>query len=128
MKQRILVVDDDRLVADTLNMVFLANGFDSEARYSAADGLNRARTFSPQLMLCDVTMPEETGLQLVEKVSAEMPDVRLLMLTAYSSNMEKVDAHATRTGRMLKLLRKPCRPELLLQEAFALLKTTPSAA
>ena len=67
MKQKILVVDDDRLVADTLNLVFLANGFESEARYSAAEGLSRARTFAPQLMLCDVTMPEENGLELAEK-------------------------------------------------------------
>lgn len=123
MKPKILVVDDDRLVADTLNLVFLANGFDSEARYSAAEGLDRARSFAPQLMLCDVTMPEETGLQLADKVSAEMPDIRLLMLSAYTSNLQKVDEHSTRTGRRLKLLNKPCRPELLLQEATALLKT-----
>ncbi len=123
MKQKILVVDDDRLVADTLNLVFLANGFESEARYSAAEGLSRARTFAPQLMLCDVTMPEENGLELAEKVAAEMPEVRLLMLSAFSSNARKVDAHATRTGRKIKLLNKPCRPELLLQEASALLRT-----
>ena len=59
MKQRILVVDDDSLVADTLKLVFAANGFESEARYSAAEGLERARTFRPELVLCDVTMPEE---------------------------------------------------------------------
>lgn len=123
MKHKVLVVDDDRLVADTLNLVFLANGYDSEARYSAAEGLSRARTFGPQLLLCDVTMPVETGLQLAEKVSAEMPETRLLMLTAYSSNVEKVDAHVSRTGRRLKLLNKPCRPEDLLREATALLKT-----
>ena len=123
MKQKILVVDDDRLVADTLNLVFLANGFESEARYSAADGLDRARTFAPQLMLCDVTMPEENGLQLAEKVSAEMPEVRLLMLSAYSSNTARVDAHAVRTARRLNLLNTPCRPELLIPEASALLMT-----
>ena len=123
MKPRVLVVDDDRLVADTLNLVFLANGYDSEARYSAAEGLSRARSFGPQLLLCDVTMPEETGLQLVDKISRELPDVRLLMLTAYASNAEKVDAHSSRTGQPLKLLSKPCRPEELLREATALLKT-----
>ncbi|HEY4357945.1 MAG TPA: response regulator [Acidobacteriaceae bacterium] len=123
MKQKVLVVDDDRLVADTLNLVFLANGFESEARYSAADGLLRARTFGPQLLLCDITMPEENGLQLVEKIQAEMPEVRTLMLTAYSSNAAKVDAHSNRTGRPLKVLNKPCRPEELLREAHTLLRS-----
>ena len=123
MKQRILVVDDDKLVADTLNLIFLANGFQSEARYSAAAALERARSFGPQLLLCDVTMPHETGLQLVEQISKELPETRLLMLTAYSSNIARVEAHATQMKRPLKLLNKPCRPEFLLSECHALLQT-----
>lgn len=123
MKQRVLVIDDDRLVADTLNLIFRANGYDSEAVYSAADGLARARTFAPELLLCDVTMPEENGLQLVEKLQLEMPECKLLMLTAYSSNHIKVEQHASRTKLPLKLLNKPCRPEILLREAQNLLQT-----
>jgi DNA-binding response OmpR family regulator len=123
MKQRVLVIDDDRLVADTLTLIFQANGYDSEAVYSAAEGLARARTFSPELLLCDVTMPEENGLQLVEKVQHEMPQCKLLMLTAYSSNHIKVEQHASRTNLPLKLLNKPCRPEVLLREAHSLLQT-----
>lgn len=122
-KQRVLIVDDDRLVADTLNLIFLANGFDSEARYSAAAGLERARSFAPRLVLCDVTMPEESGLKLAENVATEMPDCRLLMLSGYASNASKVDEQADRLRRPLKLLSKPCRPELLLREVRALLAT-----
>ena len=121
MKQRILVIDDDRLVADTLNLIYLANGFDSEARYSAAAGLERARTFSPELMLCDVTMPEESGLSLAEKMNIEMPGCQVLMLTAYSSNAAKVQLHSMRMRRPLKLLSKPCPPAELLRETRALL-------
>ncbi len=123
MKQRVLVIDDDRLVADTLTLIFQANGYDSEAVYSAAEGLARARTFAPELLLCDVTMPEENGLQLVEKVQHEMPQCKLLMLTAYSSNHIKVEQHASRTKLPLKLLNKPCRPEVLLREAHNLLQS-----
>jgi CheY-like chemotaxis protein len=123
MKQRVLVVDDDRLVADTLNLIFQANGYDSEAAYSAADGLARARTFAPGLLLCDVTMPDETGLQLAEKMQQEMPGCKLLLLTAYSSNILKVEQHISRTKQPLRLLNKPCRPELLLREAEDLLQS-----
>jgi len=123
MKQRVLVIDDDHLVADTLNLIFQANGYDSEAVYSAAEALIRARTFSPELLLCDITMPEETGLQLAEKLQQEMPNCKLLMLTAYSSNAIKVEQHVSRTHRPIKLLSKPCRPETLLREAQALLRS-----
>lgn len=123
MKQRVLVVDDDRLVADTLNLVFQVNGYESEAVYCAADGLARARSFAPGLLLCDISMPDEDGLELAEALQLEMPDCKLLMLTAYASNALKVEQHATRTRRPLKLLSKPCRPEVLLQEAQTLLQT-----
>ena len=123
MKQRILVVDDDRLVADTLSLVFEANGFDVEARYSAATGMERARSFAPELVLCDVTMPEENGLVLAERLRRELPRTRVLLFTAFSSNAIKVDEHVTHTGHSLRLLRKPCRPEDLLRECHALLKT-----
>jgi len=123
MKQRILVVDDDRLVADTLSLVFAANGYDAEARYSASAAFERARSFDPELVLCDVTMPEENGLQLADRLRRELPSARVLMLTAFASNAAMVDAHSTRTGHPLRLLSKPCRPEELLRECNALLKT-----
>lgn len=123
MKQRVLVVDDDHLVADTLNLIFQVNGYESQVAYSAAEGLERARSFSPKLLLCDVSMPDENGLQLVEKIHAEIPDCKMLMLSAYASNGDQVDRQARRMKRPLKLLNKPCRPELLLREATALLKT-----
>lgn len=123
MKQRVLVVDDDRLVADTLNLVFQVNGYESEAVYCAADGLARARTFAPGLLLCDISMPDINGIELAETLQHEMPDCKLLMFTAYASNADKVEQHIFRTRRPLKLLSKPCPPEILLREAESLLQT-----
>lgn len=121
MKPRVLVVDDDRLVADTLSLIYNANGYECEARYSAADGFARAKDFSPALVLCDVTMPEENGLQLAERMQEALPETRVLMLTAYASNAAKVHAHSHRLRQPLKLLSKPCRPDDLLRESRALL-------
>ncbi len=121
MKTRVLVVDDDRLVADTLSMIYNANGYEAEARYSAADGFARARDFSPALMICDVTMPEESGLDLAERMLDVLPNMQMLMLTAYASNAAEVTAHSRRLRRPLKLLNKPCRPDDLLRESKAML-------
>src|ERR1700733_9751476 len=120
MKQRVLVVDDDKLVADTLSLIFRANGFEAEACYSAAEGLERARTYDPKLLLCDVTMPETTGLELAAKIDREMPENRNLMLTAFPTNLAKVGEHSQRMSRPLNVMSKPCRPEDLLREAGAL--------
>jgi CheY-like chemotaxis protein len=123
MKQRVLVVDDDKLVADTLSLIFRANGFDAEACYSAAEGLERARTYDPGLLLCDVTMPETTGLELAATIDQEMPECKILMLTAYSTNLAKVGEQSRHMSRPVNVLTKPCRPEDLLREAGLLLKT-----
>ena len=123
MKKRILVVDDDRLVADTLSLVFAANGYEAEARYSVSEGMERARSFGPELVVCDVTMPEKNGLEMADNLRWEMPNIRVLLFTAYASNAAKVNAHSTRTGHPLRLLSKPCRPEELLRECHSLLKT-----
>lgn len=122
MRQRVLVVDDDRLVADTLRMVFAVNGFESEACYSAADALRKARSFSPELLLCDVTMPGQSGLQLAATLHHEMPKCHVIMLTAYLTTAASFELEALRQKRPLKLLNKPCRPELLLKEAGELLR------
>lgn len=122
MKQRVLVVDDDKLVADTLTLIFRANGFDSEACYSAAEGLEMARTFDPELLLCDINMPETNGLELAARIDREIPECRILMLTAYSSNHSKVEAQSRLMRRRMNVLSKPCRPQDLLREASLLLK------
>ncbi len=124
MKQRVLVVDDDKLVADTLSLIFKANGFEAEACYSAAEGLERARTYDPELLLCDVTMPETTGLEMIAKIDRELPDCRILMLTAYSTNFDKVGEQSRTMRRPVSVLSKPCRPEELLRECGALLLKT----
>ncbi|MDE1156580.1 MAG: response regulator [Acidobacteriaceae bacterium] len=128
MKQRILVVDDDQLVADTLSLIYEANGFEARACYSAAEGLEHARSFAPALVLCDVSMPDESGLVLAEQVNREMPECEVLMLTAYSSNQVSVLLHSMRMQRPLKLLAKPCPPDELLRETRALLPNPAPAA
>lgn len=120
-KPRVLVIDDDRLIADTLTLVFRANGFESEARYSALDGLERCQSFEPELLLCDVNTPNAGTLLLTEGTVAEMSGYRILMLTAPSRDVPRLERYTARCPRPLRLLSKPCRPELLLKEARALL-------
>ena len=139
MKVRVLVVDDDHLVADTLCSIFRANGFASEARYTAAAGFEYAQSYRPALMVCDVIMPGESGVQLAGRVREILPDTQLLLLTAYPTGTAQLRRHiAEFTARQgapgedsfggaslqtwPRLLSKPCRPDDLLRETRALLQ------
>src|SRR5437868_11836989 len=97
--QRVLVVDDDHLVADTLALIFERNGFIAKAVYSADEALECSRFFAPNLLLCDVTMPARDGLSLVEDITRELPSCRILVLTGFYSNLKSVREQAQKLSR-----------------------------
>lgn len=119
--QSVLIVDDDKLVADTLALIFEKSGFTARAAYSAEQGLASSREFPPNLLLCDVTMPGRDGLSLMADVSRELPSCRILVLTGFYSNLKNVREQAKTFARPPGILTKPCQPSELLREAAALL-------
>jgi CheY-like chemotaxis protein len=119
--QRILVVDDDRLVADTLALIFVKSGFDATTAYSADQALESARVFNPNLLLCDVTMPGRDGLALVCDVARELPSCRIIVLTGFYSNLNSVREQSNKLARPVGILTKPCQPADLLREATTML-------
>lgn len=118
---RILVVDDEHLVADTLGLIFSKHGFETKVAYSASSALKTARDFSPELLLCDITMPGTNGLDLMADVHRELPDCHFLVLTGYQSNIQRVREQSSRLRRPAHVLTKPCNPEQLLREAGQML-------
>jgi DNA-binding response OmpR family regulator len=117
--QRILIVDDDRLVADTIGLIFQKHGFDVRTVYSAHEALSSAREFSPNLMLCDIDMPGRDGLELMGDMADQQPDCQVLVLTGFYSALAKVRAMPRRVG----VLTKPCPPVDLLREAGEMLRS-----
>jgi CheY-like chemotaxis protein len=120
---RILVVDDERLVADTLGLIFRKHGFEAKVAYSADAALHCARTFSPDLLLCDITMPNRSGLELMADFNREFPNCRVLVLTGYYSNLVRVREQSGKLRRPSRVLTKPCNPIELLREAGQMLAT-----
>ena len=119
--QRILVVDDDRLVADTLTLIFAKSGFDARSAYSADEALEFARTFIPDLLLCDISMPGRDGLALVCDITRELPSCRIIVLTGFYSNLKGVREQSDKLARPVSILTKPCQPSDLLREAASVL-------
>jgi CheY-like chemotaxis protein len=120
---RILVVDDECLVADTLGIIFRKHGFEAKVAYSANDALDCARSFSPDLLLCDISMPNRSGLELMADFSREFPDCRVLVLTGYYANLVGVREQSGKLHRPTRVLTKPCNPTELLREAGRMLAT-----
>lgn len=119
--QRVLIVDDERLVADTLALVFAKSGFEAKASYSADSAIEIAHQFHPNLLVCDITMPGKDGHALLDKFSEEFPSCRIMVLTGFYSNLKKVREQSRKLPRPVGILTKPCQPTDLLREAAAML-------
>lgn len=121
--RRILIVDDEHLVADTLSLIFQKHGFQTRAAYSADEAMDCARTFSPDLLLCDIDMPQKDGLELIASMDREQPDCRILVLTGAYSTLNQVREQAASAGGGFSVLTKPCHPTVILRCAGDLLVT-----
>jgi CheY-like chemotaxis protein len=115
--QRILVVDDESLVADTLGLIFTKHGFDNRVVYSAEEALTCALDFAPDLLVCDISMPGKSGIDLMADFSRELPQCRILVLTGYYTNLIRVHEQSAKMPRPTRVLTKPCNPDHLLDAA-----------
>ena len=71
--RRILIVDDEAVVADTLQLIFARNGFNARAVYSTDEAIACAPEFAPDLLLCDIDMPLRDGVELIAEMDQQRP-------------------------------------------------------
>ncbi len=121
--RRILIVDDEQVIADTLRLIFTRDGFDARVAYSAKQAMVCARSFHPDLLLCDVNMPQRDGLDLVCDLLQEQPACRVIILTGSHPSASRAFETARHLARPMPILLKPCTPGDLLREAEAVLKS-----
>lgn len=120
---RILVVDDEHLVADTLILILRQKGFEVRVAYSAKEALEDAHAFRPDLLLCDISMPGRSGIELMADFGREMPQCPVLVLTGHYASLGGVDEQSRKLPVPVRVLTKPCSPSDVLREAGEMLRS-----
>lgn len=115
----VLVVDDERIVADTLAMILAQAGFRALKAYSAQAALALARRTPPALLLTDVQMPGMSGVELALDVIKEWPECEVLLFSGNATARDLQPAKAA--GYSFPLLCKPIHPADLLEHISATL-------
>lgn len=84
--KKILIADDHQLFNDGMKMMLTAEGdIDIVGQvFSGKDVLHAVHTLQPDLLLLDINMPHQNGLEVAEKMRESYPAVRIIMLTMYS--------------------------------------------
>ena len=122
--RRILVVDDDPMVATTVQRVLRPEGYEVEVALGGAQALEQARAQRPDLVVLDLMMPGIDGLEVCRQLRTEC-SLPILMLTARSGTVDRVRGLDTGADDYLV---KPFAYAELLARVRALLRRTPPAA
>ena len=111
IRGRVLVVDDEEVIASTLAEFLTGEGFEVMVAGDAKTAMERLEIFEPDVALCDIQLPGADGLELLERLLRVRPDTLVLMITAYGTVETAV--RAFRRGAQDYLMKPVLFDELL---------------
>jgi CheY-like chemotaxis protein len=114
-KPRILVVDDERRIADTLVIILNQSGFDASAVYTGSDAVDRARASQPDLVITDVIMPDMNGIDAAIQIREFLPACKILLFSGQAATADLLEK-ARAEGHEFEILAKPVHPQDLLSK------------
>jgi len=89
---RILIVDDDRIILDSLNEFLSLEGYNAAAARSLPEAMNALAEQPADLVLTDVNMTGGTGFELLHLIRKKSPDTSVIMMTGYGTIESAVEA------------------------------------
>lgn len=113
--KRVLVVDDEDLVADSVAEILKEHGFDAHAAYSGTQAIDLAHERCPDILMSDVLMPRLNGVQTALAIREICPRVRILLFSGQAGTVD-ILKRARSQGHDFELLPKPIHPDQLLKK------------
>ncbi len=111
---RVLIADDERVVADTLVMILKARGYEATAAYSGEGALDLATSQVPDVLISDVVMGGMTGIETANEILKIVPGCRVLLLSGHMRTADLLK-DAEMQGYRFEILPKPIHPPVLLE-------------
>ena len=90
-KPKILVADDERVIADTLAMILNQSGFEARAVYSGESALALAATFTPDMLISDVIMADLNGIDAAIRIRTLLPQIKILLFSGLAATEDLLD-------------------------------------
>jgi DNA-binding NtrC family response regulator len=108
---RILLVDDEEVLAATLQEFLHGEGYEVAVAVDGSSALALAERFEPDVVLCDIQLPGRDGLELLDRLLQVRPETLVMMITAYATVENAVAAF--RRGAQDYLMKPVMFDELL---------------
>lgn len=112
-KPKVLVVDDEHVIADTLAKILDLNGYDASAVYTGTAAVESARALRPDLIISDVIMPDMDGIEAAINIRGFLPNCKILLFSGQAATADLLE-NARARGHEFEILGKPVHPSDLL--------------
>lgn len=110
VQRTVLVVDDDRDIVDTLCDIFELRGWRTLRAYDGEDAVRQATENHVDWIVMDVRMPRLSGVEALQAIREKLPNVHVVLMTAFATN--DLASRAERAGAA-RVLYKPFEPATL---------------
>jgi len=125
MAQKILIVDDDPDLVEAVSIILESKGYEVVAAYDGVEGLKKARSENPDLIVLDVMMPNKDGYEVCKELKADEKyrAIPILLLTAVVENIPS-SKYTQQMGMETEAddyVDKPVEPDELVKRVEALI-------
>jgi CheY-like chemotaxis protein len=121
--RRILVVDDEVAVAETLTLIFKGCGYEARSAHSAEQAIEIISTWQPDVAILDVMLPHMNGIEFGIVLKSNYPACRVVLVSGHPGTGELLEV-ARKRGHDFEILAKPLHPEAILEIVSNLLPGT----
>ncbi len=118
--RHVLIIDDERPVLMTLEALLKRHGYHVDTAPTATQGLKLVKSNPPTLVLLDLRLPDADGLEMLDRIKTELPEVQVIILTAHDSLHNAIESIKRGAYHFIS---KPYAPEELLSLVEKALET-----
>ena len=122
-KTKVLVIDDEKVVLDSVKKILADEGYDVETNLSGREGLKEALNSDYDIVLTDIMMPDIGGMKVLRDIKRSKPSLPVVMITGYASVKSSVQAMKLGAADYVE---KPFTPDQLIKAVDTALETAAS--
>jgi DNA-binding NtrC family response regulator len=128
MKPKVIIVDDETNIGNSLAAIFASRGYESKMAFSAEQAIEIIAGWEPALAIVDVGLPKMNGIDLAIALKNGHPSCRVLLFSGQPNTADLL-AQAEADGHLFEIVAKPAHPTVMLDRAAHLLSPiSPEAA
>jgi CheY-like chemotaxis protein len=112
-RPKVIIADDEKVIADTLAAIMNRSGFQAEAVYCGETAIQRAREIRADIIVSDVVMPGISGIEVAIQIRSILPHCKVLLFSGQAATTDVLE-QAKAKGYTFEILAKPVHPADLL--------------